>query len=430
MRRRILTAILSVTAVAIVLFAVPLALVARQLVDEGATLLVEREAVLAAREVPADFATSLDPVELPESTDGVTLGLYARDGRLVAGTGPEPVEPAVLGALENRVVESRLVDARLVAVPIAADEQVIGLIRAAQPTSESDGRTRTILGLLAASAVGVLAVGAVIGSLLAGRLATPVRRLRDAAVDLGHGSFGVQVPPSRIPELDEAAAAMTATGRRIEDLLARERSFSDDASHQLRTPVAGLRAALETELAFPREDRTVVLREGLEDVERLELTITELLSIARAPQAGVAPVVLADVLADVAPVWRRRLEAEGRLLLVAVPADLPVVRGDPAMVRHVLDVLLDNALRHGAGPVEVAATPRPDEVTVSVRDAGPGFGERDGPAEAAAPAGADGRPHGLGLPLARRYAEAMGGRLVVGADASTRVDLVLERVGG
>ncbi|WP_392544381.1 ATP-binding protein [Oryzobacter telluris] len=426
MRRRVLTAILSVTAVAIVLFAVPLAVVVRQLVDEDAALRVEREAVLAAREVPADFATSDDPVELPESADAITLGLYSPDGRLVAGAGPEPVEEAVLGALGNRVVEARLDDARLVAVPVASDEQVIGVIRAAQPTSESDARSRTILGVLAASAVGVLAVGAVIGSLLAGRLATPVRRLRDAAVDLGQGRFGVEVPPSRIPELDEAAAAMTVTGRRLEDLLARERSFSDDASHQLRTPVAGLRAALETELAFPREDRTVVLREALEDVDRLELTITELLSIARVPQAGDATVDLADLVADVAPAWRRRLEGEGRHLALALPDGLPAVHGDPAMVRHVLDVLLDNALRHGAGEVRVSATIDADEVTVSVGDGGPGFTDRDG--EPTATPGTDGRPHGLGLPLARRYAEAMGGRLVLPAEPPAHVDVVLRRV--
>ena len=127
--------------------------------------------------------------------------------------------------------------------------------------------------MLAALAVGVLMIGAAIGYVLAGRLARPVRRLRDAAVDLGDGDFTIDVPRSGVPELDQAGQAMTATARRLDDLVSRERAFSADASHQLRTPIAGLRAAIQTELAFPRPDRTEVLREAISDIDRLERTM-------------------------------------------------------------------------------------------------------------------------------------------------------------
>ena len=430
MRRRLLTAILSVTAVAVVLFAVPLAVVLRELVDEEATLRLEREAVLAAREVPADFATSLDPVELPEGAADTTLGLYSPDGRLIAGSGPSRAEETVLGALDNRVVEAREAGARLVAVPVAADEQVIGVLRAEPPTSASDRRAIGLLAVLGASAVGVLGVGAAIASLLAGRLTTPVRRLRDAAVDLGRGTFVVEVPPSGIPELDDAGTALTATGRRIEELVTRERAFSDDASHQLRTPVAGLRAALETELAFPREDRVAVLHEALADVDRLEATITELLRIARGSARTGAAVDLAEVLAEVAPLWRRRLESSGRHLVVDLPDGLPDVDGEQTMVRHVLDVLLDNARAHGEGEVSVRAATRGDGVVVSVSDEGPGL---PGPVVRgeAVPTHVPGQPHGLGLPLARRYVEALGGRLVLGVDgAPSCVEVTWRRARG
>lgn len=89
MRRRILAAILSVTAVAIVLFGVPLATVVQRFVDDDAALRVERAAVLASRQVPADFATSNDPVELPVSGDDIVLALYDNTGALVAGSGAE-----------------------------------------------------------------------------------------------------------------------------------------------------------------------------------------------------------------------------------------------------------------------------------------------------------------------------------------------------
>jgi signal transduction histidine kinase len=130
----------------------------------------------------------------------------------------------------------------------------------------------------------VLGVAAAIGHVVAGRLARPVRRLGDAAVQLGDGDFALNVPHSGVPELDRAAQAMTSTARRLDDLVTRERAFSSDASHQLRTPLAGLRAAIETELEFPRADPTAVLHEAVSDIDRLEQTITELLSIVLQPQ--------------------------------------------------------------------------------------------------------------------------------------------------
>jgi len=432
-RRRILAAILSVTAISIILFALPLAIVVRQLVDEDAALRVEREAVLAAREVPADFAENLDPVELPENNDGITLGLYSSEGMLIAGEGPQQVEPAVREALGNRIIDAELSGSRLVAVPVAANEQVIGLIRAEQATSASNRRSRNFLALLGALALGVVAIGALIGAVLAGRLARPVRRLRDAAVELGHGNFAVDVPASKIPELDEAGEALSVTGRRLDDLVSRERAFSDDASHQLRTPVTGLRAALETELRFPREDPQLVLREALEDVDRLEATITELLSIARGPHTTNAAIAPDDVLDEVLPRWRSRLVREERALALHGAGHVPAVLGNAACLTHVLDVLLDNALVHGAGTVSVRIGVQPEVVTITVSDEGPGFTTADGSPQqrSEAPRAPRASTHGLGLPLARRYAEAMGAKLLITRpEASPQVQIVLRRETG
>ena len=339
MRRRILISILSVTAVAIVLFGVPLAIVVQRLVDEDAALRVERAAVLASRQVPADFATSNDPVELPTDSDGIDLGLYDGSGSLIIGTGPANADATTLAALDNRVVDTELSGLRVVAVPVAADERVVGVIRASQSTAASDSRSLRIVGLLGALAVGVLLVGAAIASVLSGRLARPVRRLRDAAVQLGDGDFAIDVPRSKVPELDEAAEAMTATAQRLDDLVTRERAFSADVSHQLRTPLAGLRAAIETELEFPRPDSTVVLREAISDIDRLELTITELLTIARAPSVADSSVSLAEVFAEIETSWIARLPT-GRSLTIASARYAPTVAGNAAMLRHALDVLV------------------------------------------------------------------------------------------
>ena len=428
MRRRILAAILSVTAIAIVLFGVPLAIVVERFVDDDATLRVERQAVLASREVPADFATGNDPVELPTNDDGIVFALYGADGVLTTGIGPTRADAATAEALGNQVVDVEIPGARVVAVPVAADERVIGVIRAEQSTAASDARTRRILLLLAGLATAVISIGAAIGWILAGRLARPVRLLRDAAVQLGDGDFTIDVPRSRVPELDEAAQAMTATALRLDDLVTRERAFSADASHQLRTPLAGLRAAIETELEFPRPDPTIVFHEAIRDIDRLERTITELLAISRTSKITTSPVTLADVLADVESTWQRRFAGADRALTIAPARYTPTVKGNASMLQHAIDVLLDNALHHGAGEVRIDHHITDDAVTVTISDNGHGFSSAIEPADDLGAAHGAGSLHGLGLPLAHRLIEAMPGRLTIAhSGPSPRIDIVLQR---
>jgi signal transduction histidine kinase len=424
-RRRILLAILSVAVLAIALFAVPLAFLVERFVDEDAMLLVERQGILAAGVVPDDFAVRSDPVELPANRVGIQLGLYDLHGNLVAGSGPARADRATSGALLNHVTEAETDSARIVAVPVSADEAVIGAIRGSQSTAASDARSQRIVLVLGSLAVGVVALGAAIGYVIAGRLARPVRSLRDAAVRLGDGDFSLEVPRSNIPEIDQAAVAMTATAARLDDLVARERAFSADASHQLRTPLAGLRAAIETELEFPRPDSTDVLRESLEDIERLERTISELLAIARSSRVDRTPVSLVQVFDEITSAWHGRFALVGRPLTIADAHDAPAVQGNPLMLRHALDVLLDNALTHGEGEVTVALHEGPDAVTITVTDEGSGFH-----ASPAATPPANGKPTtGLGLPLARRLIEALPGRLVLRRTSRhPQIDIVLQRI--
>ena len=426
MRRRILLAILSIAGLAIALFAVPLAFLVERFVDDNAMLRVERQAILAARVVPDDFATRSDAVELRPNTVGIELGLYDLQGNLVSGTGPPQADQATTAALANHVTDTETDAIRVVAVPVSADEAIIGAIRAEQSTAGSDARTQRIVLILGSLAVGVIAIGAGIGYVIAGRLARPVRDLRDAAVRLGDGDFSLDVPRSNIPEIDQASAAMTATAARLDDLVARERSFSADASHQLRTPLAGLRAAIETELEFPRPDHTEVLRESLEDIERLERTVTELLAIARTPQPDRTPVSLVQVLDEVTSTWHGRFALVGRPLTVADASDAPEVRGNPLMLRHALDVLLDNALTHGDGRVRIDLHEGADTVTITVSDEGPGF--LAPPITTSPPTTTT---SGLGLPLAVRLTEALPGRLVVRRTSRhPQIDIVLQRFTG
>jgi signal transduction histidine kinase len=424
MRRRILVAILSVASIAVILFGVPLAIVVERSVEQNATLRVERQAILAARDVPADFATSDDPVELAQNTNGIALALYDPAGALIAGRGPSVADPTTRQALRNEVVDTEASNQLVVAVPVAANERVIGAIRAEQSTSAADTRTRKIIALLGALTVGVLGVGAAIGYVVAGRLARPVRRLRDAAVQLGDGDFTIEVPRSSVPELDQAGQAMTATARRLDEMVTRERAFSTDASHQLRTPLAGLRAAIETELQFPRIDRTDVLHEAIVDIDRLERTIADMVTIARGPGQNSVTASVSLVLDEIDAAWRGRLAAVGRPLRIADASELPAVSGNASMLRHALDVLLDNALTHGGGEVRVDHALAAETITLSVADDG---GRRDSSPVRDGAAMTD-VPHGLGLPMARRLIEALPGRLSIRpSPESWHADVVLRR---
>ncbi len=424
MRRRILTAMLSVTTLAVIGFGVPLAFVVERFVEEGAAVAVERAAVLATRDVSTTFATDRDPVELPEGRDGITFGLYDPTGALFAGAGPDPADDIVLRSLRNAVVDGEVEGRLVVAVPVSADERVVGVIRATQSTSGSDARTTRILLLIGGLGGTVIAVSGALGWLLAGRLSRPVGRLRDAAQQLGDGDFGIEVPVSTIPELDQAASALNATASRLGDLISRERAFSTDASHQLRTPIAGMRAAIETELEFPRVDRSDVLGEVLSDLDRLERTVTELLAIARSKDSNTV-VHMSAVVADLEATWHSRLDQEGRSLQIGPVRYRPAALANAAMLRHALDVLVDNSLRHGAGTIDIAVTATADTVTIAVSDEGRGFGAGGSESEAGPASGVE---RGLGLPLAQRLVDAMGGRLVMAQQGrEPRMEIVLRR---
>jgi len=247
-------------------------------------------------------------------------------------------------------------------------------------------------------------------------------------VQLGQGDFAVDLPRSPVPEIDDANRALTTTAHHLDELVSRERSFSADASHQLRTPLAGLRAAIETELEFPRDDRTVVLQEALDDIDRLERTITELLALARRPHRSGVVTSPPTVLEEVEREWRGRLADLGRPLVVEAVGVLPPVEGSPAALRHALGILVENGARHGNGTVRISAEAGLETVTITVTDDGAGFPPSFEPGRLGSTGAESGQNglHGVGLPLAQRLVTSMPGRLVFARlRPHPRIDLVL-----
>jgi signal transduction histidine kinase len=406
MRRRLVLAIGGVAALAVLLFAVPLGLVIQRTYRDEELLRLQRDTVAATRAIDLSRSDS-DPVELPASPDGLTV--YRRDGARVAGRhGPRRADAIVLQALRDGRPAERAADGRLVvAVPLVVREQVRGAVRAERDDAAVMRAARGTWWTLIALAAGVVAL-AVLAAVVAGRrLARPLERLAVGARRLGHGDFSVRAPRSGVAEVDDVAAALDSAAARLADLVARERAFSADASHQLRTPLAALRIELEAiELSG---DSSPDMAPALAQVERLQHTIDTLLAVARDAERSGSVTVLRPLLDDVEARWRGRLAAAGRPLAVHVdPADATARISGPVL-SEILEVLLDNAFRHGAGAVEVRVRETSGSLALDVSDEGAGLSST--PDAAFARRSGDG--HGIGLALARSLAAAEGARLGV-----------------
>ncbi|QCB95368.1 HAMP domain-containing histidine kinase [Cellulomonas shaoxiangyii] len=274
----------------------------------------------------------------------------------------------------------------------------------------------TRLALLLVVPVLTLGVALLVRTLL-GRALAPVEDLRAAAdrVALAGGPGSLPVPAAD-DELAALARTLNAMLDRLEASAARQRTFVGDAAHELRSPVAAVRAAVEVARAhpdaYPVDDLVADLAP---EVERMQALVDDLLVLAR---VGAAPVPRVRV-----DLGAAAQEAAGSAAPVAAARGVRVdVRGAGAAlgtddaVRRVLRNLVANAARHAAMAVEVTVT----DARVSVDDDGPGIPaadrervfERFVRLDDARERDAGGT--GLGLAIAREVARELGGDVVLG----------------
>jgi signal transduction histidine kinase len=411
MRSRIAGLAVAAAALAIVLFGLPLAVgvVAYLLGDERAEL--ERGADVAAITVAADIATDRVPATLAgidtTEDDAGTLALYDSTGARVAGSGPAVADAPVRAAVGDRPVSGDAAGELVVAVPVHVAGHPPFVVRAGTPRSEVYRHAALVWAAMLGLAVVALAAVWLLARRSAARLAGPLERLAVTARELGEGDFSVRGPRSGVEEIDAVGGALNSTAERLGTLLDRERAFSADASHQLRTPLAGLRLALESAIESPGRDPRAAIVAGLAATDRLQDTVDDLLALARDTPRAAGPLDVDAVLDEVGVQWRaRRL---GRTLTTSRDPHLPVTMASGAAVRQVLTVLLDNAATHGRGRVSVAVRDAGGALAVDVTDEGPGIEVAE--AELFARRSARAAGHGIGLALARSLAEAEGGRL-------------------
>ena len=326
--------------------------------------------------------------------------------------------------------------ARLLAHPVQASGRTLVVVVAASTEAVFRGRERLalILAILSPLLGALLSAG---GWLLAGAALRPVRRMSQEADAISLAQAGRRLPqPEGEDEIAQLGRTLNAMLDRIEAAFARERMFLDDASHELRTPIAVLRAELEVALldisgGHPRTpgpvDREALersLRSALEEANRLAHLAEDLLVLARAT-AGRLPLRRRPVdvrsLAEEAT-QRGSNGAAGRSGApgVAVTVDGPAAQAvvDPARLEQVITNLVGNARRFARRRVQVGVRTDGDDVVVTVADDGPGFPaallpvafDRFTRAEAARSHDA-GAGAGLGLAIVAAIVRAHGGTI-------------------
>ncbi|WP_067488967.1 HAMP domain-containing sensor histidine kinase [Actinomadura hibisca] len=272
--------------------------------------------------------------------------------------------------------------------------------------------------LLAAAVLALSALVAWITWRIVGRTLRPVEEIRAQLAEISGSDLSRRVPqPPGQDEIALLARTANQTLDRLEHAVAQQRRFASDASHELRTPIAGLRANLEDAAMHPDDtDLPEVVVSALRDTDRLESIVTDLLLLARLGTGGLA--AREDV--DLAALVRAEVEHRRDGGRVRVVAEEPVpVRGVRMQLVRLLNNLLDNAGRYAGGDVLVEVGRSGDEAFLKVTDDGPGIPaadrervfERFTRLDTARSRGAGGT--GLGLAIAREIANTHGGSLQV-----------------
>lgn len=296
-----------------------------------------------------------------------------------------------------------------------------------EPTNAAVDRVRNALLIGGGIAVVVAGIG---GWLLAAAALRPVERMRRTAADISEHDLSARLPvPGAHDELQALATTMNTLLAQLQEALRRQGAFVADAGHELRTPLAVLRAELELAgrpSRTPDELRDAV-QQAARETDRLEQLTQGLLFLAKrdaGTQAAFQATPLQPMLEEAVDACQAGAHAQH--VHIDLIADAPVTaRVAPSLLRPAVDNLLANALRHAPSGSAITVRLRRDDAcaVVEVLDEGAGFPpefldrafERFSRGDAAR--GAAGGA-GLGLAIVRSVAEVHGGR----AQAANRPD--------
>jgi signal transduction histidine kinase len=314
--------------------------------------------------------------------------------------------------------------------PIVEDDRVVGVAQVAQSLTDEQQMLATLRDgvLFGSGAAAALVFGLTWG--LAGRALLPLARMtRDARAIATQRDFTRRLePPRRGDELGQLSAALNAALNELhaayhqaESELATQRGAVADVSHELRAPLTTVRgnlSLLQRELPMDASERAAILRDAIDEIERMSRLVNEILLLSRAGQQGATRIEPVDV-APIASEMRRKALAlaQGRSIALDVRAARSVVLGNADALNQVLLILLDNAIKYTPLDGRIAISLDSDDARahISVIDNGAGIAPEAVPHvfERYYRADATSNGLGLGLSIAKSLVQAQGGTIDV-----------------
>ena len=413
----------------------PLALSLRDRVDSEVKGQARSQAEVVATSA-TEFVDPPRPVPLrriaersAESVRGRVIVVDSR-GDLLADSAGSPsgrsyddrpeVETALRGNSEQITRGSETLGEEILAtaVPILDRNRPIGAVRITQSIEAVNRAVKTSILDIAALAAVVLLLGIVAGALIAQQIARPIRRLDGAAREVAEGNLDTAVAVQGSTEQRSLARAFNEMTQRIKRLLRVQQDFVADASHQLRTPLTGLRLRLENLAERARGDAPTEreLDAAMGEIDRLSLIVDELLILSRAGEHEL-PGERLDLNAAVeraAERWRATAADRGIELALSPAAGGAAGWCAGPDLERTLDSLVENAITYSPPGTTVAIEAGPGRI--AVLDEGPGLaaGEEELVFErfsrgSAGRRGAKGT--GLGLAIARELTRQWGGEV-------------------
>jgi signal transduction histidine kinase len=400
--RRLLVSYLTVTAFVLLVLEVPLGVVFARLERNSLIADVRHDAdavaLFAAAPLERGDVAPLQTVahQYDERSDGRLVIVDAR-GELAADSAPiapgprtfrtRPEFDAALRGRETSGFRSSSTlgnDIFFVALPVNTGGRVVGAVRITYPASFVHSRIVQSWLVLALAGLGVLAVVAAISRSLARSITAPLNRLEVVAQRLGDGDLearvGVGDTDGGVPEVRVLARVLNDTAAKLDRLLASQREFVADASHQLRTPLTALRLRLEVaEMGAADDGVTADVHAALAEVYRLTRLVDGLLALARADSGTAVPaaVDVGRVAEERRRAWAPLAEEHGVALTVRAPRRV-YASATPGALEQALDNLVANAVDASPAGSTVLVAVRADRddagvVHVHVVDEGPGM---------------------------------------------------------
>ncbi|CBG71240.1 MULTISPECIES: sensor histidine kinase [Streptomyces] len=400
MIRQLIRSYVLLVAVAIALFTVPVAFTLTDQLRDDTSEAVQREAKTMARLLGVGDTASCEAL-------AQLAGAYPPEEEKVEVTATDRCAPERLGEPKADAALGRALEHGRSTVDWGSDfiwgdnlvvtapaferspdgktdtEKVVGAVRIMFSTDHLTARLWQIWGFRAGLAVFVLLAAAGIGVFAARRLTAPLRQLNEMASKMSDGDLTARSPVTGPQETQTLARTLNQAGERLDTLIASQRIFVADASHQLRTPLTALRLSLDniadgTDDEFVRED----VEQATAEVVRMSRLVNGLLVLARAEAKVTAaePLSLRDVIRERLDVWRPAADERGVTITLRGSADgRPLVLASPGHLDQVLDNVLSNALEVSpdGATITVLVESRGDEVVLSVLDEGPGMSDAE-----------------------------------------------------